>query len=59
VKSGAGLFEIASVTENRHVYDFVEIYAGAVYHDRRLTNDEYLRLQQILRVMKGGESKLP
>lgn len=53
----AGLFEIASATANSHVYDFVAIYAGAVYHDRTLTDDEYLRLRQILRLMRGTGSK--
>ncbi|MDD2542327.1 MAG: hypothetical protein PHH28_14990, partial [Desulfuromonadaceae bacterium] len=50
--AGAGLFEIALLAENRHVSDFVEIYASAVYHDRRLTDDEYFRLRQILRILK-------
>jgi len=54
---GAGLFEIASAAANRHVSDFVAIYAGAVYHDRTLTDNEYHRLRQILRVMKGSGSK--
>jgi hypothetical protein len=54
---GAGLFEIASATANSHVSDFVMIYAGAVYHDRTLTDDEYLRLRQILRLMRGIGSK--
>ncbi|MDD2310676.1 MAG: DUF3488 and transglutaminase-like domain-containing protein [Desulfuromonadaceae bacterium] len=56
-KGGAGLFEIASATANSHVIDFVAIYAGAVYHDRSLTDDEYLRLRQILRLMRGTGSK--
>ncbi|MBV5339039.1 MAG: DUF3488 domain-containing transglutaminase family protein [Deltaproteobacteria bacterium] len=54
---GSGLFEIASATANSHVSDFVEIYAGAVYHDRTLTDDEYHRLRQILRFMRGTGSK--
>ena len=58
-EGGAGLFEIASAADNGLVSDFVEIYAGAVYHDRRLTDDEYLRLQRILRIMKGVEPKIP
>lgn len=51
-EGGAGLFEIASAADNTHVSAFVTIYAGAVYHDRRLTDDEYLRLQRILRLLK-------
>ena len=57
-ESGAGLFEIASSTDNFYVSYFVAIYAGAVYHDRRLTDDEYLSLQRILRIMKCRESKI-
>ena len=58
-KGGAGLFEIASAADNRHVSDFVAIYAGAIYHDRKLTDAEYRRLQQILRILKGVTSKIP
>ncbi len=56
---GVGLFEIASTANNSHVSDFVDIYSGAIYHDRRLTDAEYLRLQQILRILKGVKSKIP
>ncbi len=55
---GVGLFEIALLADNIHVSNFVKIYAGAVYHDRGLTDDEYLRLKQILRSLKGVESKI-
>ncbi|MGB9080389.1 MAG: transglutaminaseTgpA domain-containing protein, partial [Desulfuromonadaceae bacterium] len=58
-EGGAGLFEIASAADNIHVSAFVAIYAGAVYHDRRLTDDEYLQLQRILRTLKDGGSKIP
>jgi transglutaminase-like putative cysteine protease len=58
-KGGVGLFEIALAAENSHVSDFVEIYAGAVYHDRKLSDDEYHKLQQILRVMRSEKSKSP
>ena len=54
-----GLFEIAAASENSHVSDFVKVYAGAVYHDRRLTEHEYVQLQNILRILKGAKSKLP
>lgn len=56
-EGGAGLFEIASAADNSHVSDFVTIYAGAVYRDLRLTDDEYLRLQQILRDLKEMKSE--
>ena len=49
----SGLFEIASVVDNCQVSEFVAIYAGAIYHDRRLADNEYLRLRQILRLLKG------
>lgn len=58
-KGGAGLFEIATAADNSHVSDFVAIYAGAIYRDRRLTGVEYLSLQQILRILKGVKSKIP
>ena len=58
-KSDAGLFEIASSVNDSTVSDFVSIYASAVYHDRRLTDEEYLRLQQILRNMKSVKSQIP
>jgi len=50
VRSGHhGLFEIADRIENVRVREFVATYAGAVYRDRRLSDDEYNRLRQILR----------
>ena len=52
-EGGAGLFEIAAAAGNDNVLEFVEIYAGAVYRDRRLTDAEYQRLQQILQLLKG------
>jgi transglutaminase-like putative cysteine protease len=58
-EGGAGLFEIASAADNSQVSDFVALYAGAVYHDRRLTDGEYVQLQKILRVLKGVKSKIP
>lgn len=43
-----GLFEIAAAADHFDVSDFINIYAGAVYHDRKLTDSEYALLQQIL-----------
>lgn len=57
-EGGAGLFEIASSVDSSHVSDFVAIYAGAIYHDRKLTDDEYLHLRRILQVLKGEKSKI-
>jgi transglutaminase-like putative cysteine protease len=44
-----GLFEISDQVNNPSVREFVAIYAGAVYRDQRLTDDEYVRLKRILR----------
>ena len=43
-----GLFELAAACGNQRVTDFVQIYAGAVYRDRKLTTKEYHRLKQML-----------
>ena len=44
-----GLFEIASESRSGRMMEFVDIYAGAVYRDRVLTDEEYRQLRQILR----------
>ncbi len=44
-----GLFEISERVGNERVREFVGIYAGALYRDRRLTDQEYARLRCILR----------
>jgi len=44
-----GLFEIASESGSGKMIEFVNIYAGAVYRDRVLTDEEYRQLRQILR----------
>jgi len=44
-----GLLELADLTGNPKVRLFTETYAGAVYRDRRLTEDEFRRLRQIVR----------
>lgn len=56
-ENGEGLFEIAVAAGNSHVSDFVTIYGGAVYHDRKLTEEEYVQLKQILRRLKRMKSK--
>jgi hypothetical protein len=43
-----GLFEIAEATGNASVREFVTIYAGALYRDRRLTDGEVAELRGIL-----------
>ena len=45
-----GLFEIAAASGgNGKVREFAEIYAGALYRDRRLTREERARLKRLLR----------
>lgn len=44
-----GLFEISERVGNVRVREFVGIYAGALYRDRRLTDQEYVRLRCLLR----------
>lgn len=44
-----GLFEISERVGNERVKEFVDIYAGSLYRDRRLTDQEYVRLRSILR----------
>ncbi len=44
-----GLFEIVAASGNPGVRAFVDIYAGAVYRDRKLTDDEYEQLLLIMR----------
>ena len=43
-----GLFEIAGATDSSAVQEFVAIYAGAVYRDRRPTSDEMRRMKLLL-----------
>jgi len=51
-----GLFELADLTENPRVRLFADTYAGVVYRDRRLTDDEYRRLRQMVRTGFKGDS---
>jgi 3-hydroxyacyl-CoA dehydrogenase len=44
-----GLFELADLTGSPRVRQFADTYAGAVYRDRRLADDEYRRLRQMVR----------
>jgi hypothetical protein len=44
-----GLFELADRTGSPRVRLFADTYAGAVYRDRRLADDEYRRLRQMVR----------
>lgn len=53
-----GLFEIAGLVGNKRVGEFAAIYSGAVYRDQRLTDQEYRRLQQILRELNQARKAL-
>lgn len=44
-----GLFELAAASGSNKVRAFADIYAGAVYRDRRLSREEYRQLQRMLR----------
>jgi hypothetical protein len=50
-----GLFEIAKESGSKKMLEFVDIYAGAVYRDRVLTDEEYRQLRQIL---QGGFAEI-
>lgn len=54
---GLGLFEIAAAAEDPLISEFVAIYGGAIYRDRRLSNEEYRLLRQILSNMQGTTAK--
>ena len=58
-EGGMGLFELSTAADNEYVSDFVAIYAGVVYHDRHLTDDEYRHLRRILRALKQYENITP
>jgi hypothetical protein len=55
-KNCTGLFEISAAANNSDVSDFVSIYASAIYHDRCLTDDEYIYLVQILNNIRSLKS---
>jgi protein-glutamine gamma-glutamyltransferase len=42
-----GILEIAEATGNINAKEFANIYAGAVYRDRRLSSSEYAMLKEI------------
>jgi transglutaminase-like putative cysteine protease len=51
-EGGMGLFELSATVNNPNVSDFVTIYAGAIYRDRRLTDEEYRHLKNVIDVLK-------
>jgi hypothetical protein len=48
-RGGVGLFELADRTGSSRVRQFADCYAGVVYRDRQLSEDEYMRLRQMVR----------
>jgi len=44
-----GLFELAWLADDGRVREFVDIYAAAIYRDRKLTDEEYGHLRRLLR----------
>jgi transglutaminase-like putative cysteine protease len=51
-----GLFEIAKESGSEKMMEFVHIYAGAVYRDRVLTDEEYRLLRKMVR---SGFAEVP
>lgn len=49
IQGQQGLFELSAACADSQVQEFVTIYAGAVYRDRKLTSAEYLLLKRIVR----------
>ncbi|MEI6305407.1 MAG: DUF3488 and transglutaminase-like domain-containing protein [Deltaproteobacteria bacterium] len=43
-----GLFELAALGDNKKIREFVDIYADAVYRDRRVTREDYKRMKKLL-----------
>ena len=48
VTDNKGLFELAAVTNNEQVQQFVAIYAAAIYQDKPLDRDEIRQLRRLL-----------
>lgn len=44
-----GLFELSGMVDDERVREFVALYAGALYRDRRLSTEECRRLRRLLR----------
>ncbi|HIJ96502.1 MAG TPA: DUF3488 domain-containing transglutaminase family protein [Desulfuromonadales bacterium] len=42
-----GIFELAELSGSRPAEEFAQLYGTAIYHDRRLTDEEYTRLQEL------------
>jgi protein-glutamine gamma-glutamyltransferase len=48
-----GLRELADRTRDPHCREFADLYGGAVYSDRKLTDGEYARLGELVRNLRG------
>jgi protein-glutamine gamma-glutamyltransferase len=55
----SGLHEAVAGTENPAVNEFVDIYSGALYRDRRLTMEEIVQLGQLLKEIDKGDRAKP
>ena len=49
--SSTGLHDLAAQAESEAAKEFVAIYSGSVYRDRKLSDREYRRLRELLKVM--------
>jgi len=45
-----GVFDLASLAGCKRAREFADIYASAIYRDRKLTDDEYIRLKKLLKL---------
>ncbi len=57
VTPSTGLMELADGTADSNVREFVEIYCGTVYRDRRLSANQIDRLRDVLRAMENAAGK--
>lgn len=51
VLPATGLHELAALSNDPRIAQFVAIYGGAVYRDKKLTIDEYRLLRELLKTM--------
>lgn len=51
-----GLYDLARKVDDPHLREFVALYGGAVYSDRRLDRDEIAKLNRIVDRMRQHRS---
>lgn len=54
-----GLSEIVAELDDPAATEFVAVFSGAVYHDRRLTPDEIRRLERLIKDIGGKHESSP